>query len=375
MSRQPGLDLLRATAILWVMIYHAQILGVIHQNALARFGWMGVDLFFALSGFLIGGQLFKPIANGQPLKLSTFYARRVFRTVPAYLVVLALYVSVPVFRERPGLGPLWQYLTFTQNLFVDFYRDKAFSHVWSLCVEEQFYLIAPLLVLLLAWRPSPTKAIAACLFLFAGEAALRGYIWLHALAPIRPVAVGPESFGVRWMEEIYYPTWMRLDDLLAGLGFALIKAFRPTVWQAVMRRGNLLLGSGVLSTVVAAWLFQNQTAFLPSAIGYSVLALGMGLLVASGAGTTSIIGRRAVPGASVIAAMAYSLYLTHKGIYHLAVAGQRYEFLTPVLCAIAALAGGAVLYLTVERPFLLLRDSLFDRRKADVDYALAAETG
>ena len=149
MNRLPGLDLLRAIAILWVMTYHALILGLIAPNEVARFGWMGVDLFFALSGFLIGGQLFKPIARGGKLEPGTFYARRLFRTVPTYLVVLALYFTVPMFRERPGLGPLWQYLTFTQNLFVDFYRVKAFSHVWSLCVEEQFYLIAPLVVMLL----------------------------------------------------------------------------------------------------------------------------------------------------------------------------------------------------------------------------------
>lgn len=216
MNRLPGLDLLRAIAILWVMTYHALILGLIAPNEVARFGWMGVDLFFALSGFLIGGQLFKPIARGGKLEPGTFYARRLFRTVPTYLVVLALYFTVPMFRERPGLGPLWQYLTFTQNLFVDFYRVKAFSHVWSLCVEEQFYLIAPLVVMLLAWRPSPAKAVAALLLLFVGGMVLRGYIWLHDLAPIKQVDIGPASFGVRWMEWIYYPTWTRLDGLLAG---------------------------------------------------------------------------------------------------------------------------------------------------------------
>jgi peptidoglycan/LPS O-acetylase OafA/YrhL len=380
MNRLPGLDLLRAIAILWVMYYHALVLGLSAPNDVARFGWMGVDLFFALSGFLIGGQLFKPAALGRKLEPGAFYARRLFRTLPAYLVVLALYFAVPMFRERPGLGPLWQYLTFTQNLFVDFYRAKAFSHVWSLCVEEQFYLVAPLIVMLLAWKPSPAKAIAALLFFFVGGMALRGYIWLYDLAPIKRIDVGPASFGVRWMEWIYYPTWTRLDGLLAGLTLALVRAFRPSYWQALTQYGNTLLGTGLLCIAIAMVLFQNQTDFLPSVFGYPLLSLGMGCLVAAGASGSSLIGRRTIPGASFFAAMAYSLYLTHKGIYHVVqlALGGRLDAYPPaefVVFVGAAIAGGALLYFAVERPFLRLRDRLFDKRKADADYALAIETG
>src|SRR6516165_12042278 len=84
-DRLPGLDLLRAVAILWVMDFHAQAFRIVaSSDHVARFGWMGVDLFFALSGFLIGGQLLRPLSKGQALRPVTFYVRRLFRTLPPY---------------------------------------------------------------------------------------------------------------------------------------------------------------------------------------------------------------------------------------------------------------------------------------------------
>ena len=153
MNRAPGLDLLRAAAIVWVMYYHAQIMDLVpDSDQVARFGWMGVDLFFALSGYLIGSQLFRPLAQGRTIDAGRFYARRALRTLPAYIAVVAVYFTVPAFRERPTIQPLWQFLTFTENLFIDFYGGKAFSHVWSLCVEEQFYLVVPVAAWWLARR-------------------------------------------------------------------------------------------------------------------------------------------------------------------------------------------------------------------------------
>jgi peptidoglycan/LPS O-acetylase OafA/YrhL len=138
-ARLPGLDLLRAVAISWVMAYHASSFGLISRDHwIAKFGWMGVDLFFVLSGFLIAGQLLRPWACGLQPNYSRFFARRLLRTLPAYLAVVALCFVVPIVRERPVIQPLWQFLTFTQNFGYVPDPPKAFSHAWSLCVEEQF---------------------------------------------------------------------------------------------------------------------------------------------------------------------------------------------------------------------------------------------
>ena len=89
-ARIAGLDGLRALAIAWVMLFHAWIVGGLGDwDAIATPGWVGVDLFFVLSGFLIGGQVFAPLAAGARFSYADFYARRAFRILPAFLAVLA----------------------------------------------------------------------------------------------------------------------------------------------------------------------------------------------------------------------------------------------------------------------------------------------
>ena len=110
-SRSPGLELLRAIAVAWVMLTHAGMFGLIGDNWFAGYGWMGVDLFFALSGYLIGGQLLRPWARGESPNYRRFFARRLLRTLPAYLVVVALYFMFPLLQDRDQIQPLWRFLT------------------------------------------------------------------------------------------------------------------------------------------------------------------------------------------------------------------------------------------------------------------------
>lgn len=369
MSRAPGLDLLRAIAIVSVMYSHTQLFGLRPvDDPVASFGWMGVDLFFALSGFLIGGQLFRPVAAGDPVRPGVFYLRRLFRTAPAYLVVVALYFTVPGVREREGLAPLWQFLTFTENLFVDFAHARAFSHVWSLCVEEQFYLVVPLAVWLLSARRGSLLRPSVIAALVLAGMALRAEIWLHDLAPLKAAHQGT-AFAFGWMERIYYPTWTRLDGLLAGVAFAEVRAFWPRLWADLARRANLILAVGVAGLAVSVWLCADQRSFAASVFGFPILSASMGCLVAAGASASSLIGQRALPGAGLIAAMAYSLYLTHKQTYHLIqVAAGPWLAERPAFAVLAyaggALAAGAALYFLVERPFLRLRDRILSPRRA-----------
>jgi len=364
MNRAPGLDLLRAVAILWVMLFHAQLAGLVSDgNPVATYGWMGVDLFFALSGYLIGGQLFRPLAQGRAIDPGRFYVRRVLRTFPAYLAVVALYFAVPGFRENPAIQPLWQFLTFTENLFIDFYGGKAFSHVWSLCVEEQFYLLAPIAVWWLARRPKAWKAVTLCAAILLLGVALRSYLWLHDLAPIQGQDDGPGNFYQRYQELIYYPTWTRLDGLLGGVVLAQVATFQPALWSGVMARANLIGAAGLIGLAVSIWIFRDKTGFVATSIGFPVLSFSMAALVASAAGPAGFLGRYAVPGAGALAAMAYSLYLTHKQIFHLVhllAAGRldAHPAFALAVYTLAALCGGALLYWGVERPFLRLRERL-----------------
>ena len=366
MSRMPGLDLLRAIAIVWVMLFHSYIVGGIGERfaLLESYGWIGVDLFFVLSGYLIGSQLLKPLSRGEPLAFGNFYLRRSLRVLPAYLVVLALYFSMPGFREADGIQPLWQFLTYTVNLLIDYQHNKAFSHVWSLCVEEHFYLLFPLLAWWLMRRPSLAKFVGVCVATVLAGMAIRGYVWLHELAPT------PNSleFGVRFVEGIYYPTYTRLDGLLAGVVLAAIQAFRPAWWRQMQERANrFLLPAGLLITALAMWLFRDRAGLLPSVIGYPLLSLGFALLVAVAAGTQGWLSRLRIPGVKWLALTSYSLYLIHKAVFHLVestLPPQLLEqgVLTFAIYAVAALLGGALLYYGAERPFLRLREQLRHRK-------------
>src|SRR5437588_8321090 len=115
-ERQPGLDLLRVFAIIVVVIYHAALFGFKLPGRVDRFGWIGVDLFFVLSGYLIGGQLLAPLVRDRPIDLRRFFARRVLRIVPAYFVILAVYAFLPSWREYSEMSPLWKFVLSVQNI-------------------------------------------------------------------------------------------------------------------------------------------------------------------------------------------------------------------------------------------------------------------
>lgn len=108
-----GLDHLRALAIILVFFFHYFIVSGGQPEWLpnvASFGWTGVDLFFVLSGFLISSQLFSQIKNRQSISLKTFFVKRFFRIIPAFLVTVSLYFFLPFFREKEALPPLWKFL-------------------------------------------------------------------------------------------------------------------------------------------------------------------------------------------------------------------------------------------------------------------------
>ena len=377
--RLPGLDLVRAVAISWVMIYHGSLFGLTSQTHwLVRFGWMGVDLFFVLSGFLIAGQLLRPWARGGRPSYSRFFGRRLLRTLPAYLVVVGLYFLVPAVRDRPDIQPLWQFLTFTENLFINMSTPKAFSHVWSLCVEEQFYLVFPATVALIALRPTPRLIVGVLLSVMILGMALRGYLWLHGVAHT-PFDISAAPRGGAYMRLIYYPTWTRLDGLVMGIGAAVIQAFRSAVWVRITGRPNWLLGAGLLGIVASTLLFGDQIAgFWAAVFGFPLLSFSVVLIVMAATQRTGLIGRYPIPGAAPLAAGAYSLYLSHKAVFH---AVQLISNRLPVaiqgaafgLALLSALLVGAALYWAVERPFLKLRDRLEGRSRSSLAVGAAVE--
>lgn len=360
MQRTPGLDTLRAIAIAWVMLFHSYLVGGLGEgfSKLEWSGWMGVDLFFVLSGYLIGSQVLKSLQATGTLHFAAFYQRRFVRILPAFFVVLALYVFWPAWRETPVMQPLWQFPTFTFNLLFDNGDNYAFSHVWSLCVEEHFYLVFPFLAFALTRKPAIWKFVALATVIVVGGIALRAWLWTHLYAP---AVASDGNDGLIYLHYLYYPTWARLDGLVAGVALAACRIHRPKGMAWLHAHPNLVLIFGLALLAGCLVLFDGaRSDFWPCVIGYPLLAVAMAALVASASGATWL-ARLEIPGAGWLARASYSLYLSHKGAFMLAQAAldghlADHRFLRFAIYVTATLATGAVLHYAVERPFLRWRD-------------------
>ncbi len=266
MKRIHELDGIRGIAILLVVMCHTVTCQIPWSHFLpsdnaARFlmlGWTGVDLFFILSGFLIVGLLLDE--KGRARYFRSFYARRVCRILPLYYAVTVAYLLL----HRSGwiqsgwlfanLLPEWSYLTFTQNFFMHKagWGALGLAPTWSVAVEEQFYLLIPLLVFLLNRRQLAglfVLAIAAAPFLRHEVGTLGAYTFPHT----------------------------RTDAILTGGLLAMLYRW-PAAWAMVKKNARL----GVLLLPlppVAVWLLMGRQAGMGDKYLHLVLAGGFGLLV------------------------------------------------------------------------------------------------
>src|SRR6266699_1680656 len=349
-ERQPGLDLLRALAIILVVIYHAGIFGFALPHRLHRFGWIGVDLFFVLSGYLIGGQLLAPLARNQSINLPRFFSRRGLRIMPAYFVVLAVYFCLPFLREFPQISPLWKFLISVQN--INLRGGTAFSHAWSLAIEDQFYLALPLILILIGCWPR-AGIIIPCI-IFIGGLILRAF-----LAWQNPGDGGVSFRGFQlW---IYYPTWTRLDPLVFGVVLAAIEKFRPSWWQRLMNGALWLWLPGLAAIVYGLYIGEGDLTVASCIWQFPLIAFGMAALLVCAVSPHLLFRRIEIPGAAFLASIAYSVYLSHKLVIHAVTqfCSSHSIALTSVpallLVEVLIYAVGVVLLLSIERPFLQLR--------------------
>jgi len=374
--RSAGPDVLRAIAILLVMLWHVPRPSRLDAlEGLRMFSWTGVDLFFVLSGFLIGTQLLTPIAQDRRPSLREFYLKRSFRILPAFLFVLALYKFAPVLSDDTTMQPTWRFLTFTMNFGLDYRVTGAFTHAWSLCVEEHFYLILPALALLLSglrWR-GWTLLIAGVLL--CGGMILRAFLWI----PLGEAAAdGNFAFTPEYLKAIYYPTYCRLDGLIFGVLLAAYRCFHPEHWRRYADP-RLTLCLGLACIFASGFLFHFPStpfvggpalSFVGAVFGYPLFSLGCALLLSASLSWERLFPTWRVPGAAMIAMISYSLYLSHKMTSHAVQLLLSPESLTGsqglVIYYASSIAGGAVLWWLIERPFLRLRDRLLLKRQVCV---------
>jgi peptidoglycan/LPS O-acetylase OafA/YrhL len=369
-SRNPGLDTLRACAIALVFMYHYEIF--VSRSAtfgwLSDVGWVGVDLFFVLSGYLIANQLFAGIARGERLSLRRFYARRALRTLPVFWLVLAAFALFPAALGGRTPPPWWCFLTFTQNIGLE--AGTAFSHAWSLCIEEQFYLVLPAVLALGALfahgrsrGATLTRAHGWALMgaLVATGVAARIVLWQR---------YGDANHVPQYMSWVYYATPCRFDEFIPGVAVAVIKNFHRPLWDRLMANGRAIFVAGAVATLAMLAMLAAAYrlyyidgvgyGFFMTAFGYSLLALSFALLVTAALSPRPTPLRRHVPGAAPLALWSYSTYLSHKPLaYFLAQQLKPLDVSDGARLAIITLscvAAGGLLYKLVEAPFMALRD-------------------
>ena len=359
-----GLDHLRALAIVMVFIFHyGRLFGhPTWMEAISSFGWTGVDLFFVLSGFLISSQLFQTIVKGDKVSLSQFYIKRFVRIIPTYLLMVGIYFLFPLLREYGTPAPLWKYLTFTQNIGLDLSTQGTFSHAWSLCIEEQFYLLFPLVVLLLLRFKALRKGVVVLPLLFLFGLFIRWYCYQNLVLPF----AAADNFFVIWYKWIYYPVWCRLDGLLIGVGLATLSQFKPLLMAKIQNHGYLWLGFS-FAVLCASWLLcSNPESFSASVFGFPLVDAGYGFMVLAAISPQCFLYRWKSKVTVMLATLSYAVYLSHKVVIHLMQMQLKHwrfgldSSLTFLICLVASLSIASAMNWLIEKPILKFRNRLFN---------------
>lgn len=369
-QRLHGLDHLRALAIVLVLLFHYRVYYGLPEalefrglDIISGFGWSGVDLFFVLSGYLIGDKLFADIDGHGSVRFKRFCMNRAFRIFPAYLVAVAIYFSFSEIQEGRALQPLWKFLTFTQNIPIDL-RANTFSHAWSLCVEEHFYLALPLLLYFLFARRMQSKGGYILLGLIVLGILIRYVNWSEFVEPL----FGRRRLGAAFIH-LYYPTYTRLDGLIVGVAIAALFRYQPRLREQITRHGNLVLGAGLVVLFGCHQMFGGDListefwSLQTSLAGFPLLSIGYGLLVVAALSPGSLLHRFQFKPTAALATVSYSIYLVHKMSNHwinenLTDFVELNEAQIFAVCLAAAVLGGAAMYGLVEKPFLILRARL-----------------
>jgi peptidoglycan/LPS O-acetylase OafA/YrhL len=344
-GRELGLDVVRGLAILLAMGYHLnQVDAGPVANVLlrpgAKIGWAGVDLFFVLSGFLIGGMVLKEANLSGGFNYKRFLMRRILRLWPTlytFLVAMVLF-------GFPPRDFFWQISLHIQG----YVPTKSATHLWSLAVEEQFYLLLALGFSILSrtcgWRRTLPWILGS----------------LIILCPILR-AIAPSLGYSHW--DIYVLTHFRIDTLAAGVLLAFAASQRPELFERLLR-GRVIWAAVVMCGVVFLWGVPKGSP-LGEIAGYSVSWV-------SSAATILVLYRAPVPAflcwpcrlVAFLGQISYPMYLWHVAVFKLAriylprLIGEGREGLQTALIYLAVIAVAFAVTVLIERPVMRLRDKI-----------------
>ncbi|HEV2383053.1 MAG TPA: acyltransferase [Terriglobia bacterium] len=334
-SRNQWLDILRGIAILLVLGSHYE-----YFRIWVRVGWAGVDLFFVLSGFLISGLLFSEYKKTGVIDLKRFWLRRGMKIYPPFYFFMAATVAAMLFQHRAITGTILSDLFFLQNYF-----SCVWDHGWSLAVEEHFYLVLPLLLVVLTGlckrKADPFRAIP---LLSIGLTVLCLALRMRAFVHEEP-----------W-KAIAQPTHLRIDSLFAGVTLGYYKHFRGEELRRSSKTALALAGAVFLAPVA---LLSLSNSFMASTFTLAFLGFGCILLSVADRPYSRNTFARIL---AWIGYYSYSIYL-----WHAMLVGLVFRFLQPTLALfviylVCCIALGVFMTKLIETRSLALRDGWIPSR-------------
>jgi len=383
-ARLAVLDAFRGVAILLVLFHHSLIPAVWSGAAAPfarvayRFGWTGVDLFFVLSGFLVGGLLLGELHERGTVDVRRFLVRRTFKIWPSYFFLIAIVFLLTSTIDAPR-DPAKAFRHILPNLLhVQNYWISPRIQTWSLAIEEHFYLVLPFFLAFAAKRGRPGTSVAI----------LAGVLMVGCLA----LRVRGVMLGIVNASSFVFPTHLRLDSLFFGVLLAYGYRFHPEHLRRLLPWRRSLALTGVVCVLPMAFLDLNFSPFVVTA-GFSLLYLGYGALLLAAMLPTLLGSSRvaSVGYATIVLAgigrVSYPMYLWFFDVQDAfrragmpafsppwlvtwigePSAAQGLWWTTMQLSYIGATVGaGYLMTKIVERPGLALRDRLFPPRASAV---------
>ena len=341
-TRNESLDVLRCIAVLLVLGFHFPYYGL-----WGRLGWIGVDLFFVLSGFLISGLLFQEFKATQAIRIKRFLIRRGLKIYPSFYLLMILATCLYLLNHDAYVSrkQLIGSFFFVQNYF----REDMFmllGHTWSLAVEEHFYLLLPVLLLLLI--------------------AVRGKSDPFRVLPALFVCVAVVCFAFRWFTsapgELVLKTHERVDGLFAGVALSYLYHFRRSLFQRFT--GHYALAVAVLLCLPAAFLDARSRAM--QTLGFTGLVVGFTFLVAWSVVRTPVnsVGRALTKVAARIGFYSYSIYLWHTTFLLAFLSRPGPQVLYFWIYIACCVLGGIAMAHLIELPYLAMRERWFPASSA-----------
>lgn len=337
-----GLDILRSVAILLVLFRHSQLF----TNPLFDFGWLGVDLFFVLSGFLVSGLIFKEYKKRNKLNIKRFLLRRGFKIYPAFYIFLAGSIIIEHYRDGfvPSIPDVLGEVFYMQS-----YLSHIWTHTWSLAVEEHFYLTLALFSFI-AYKTRTLDRTKLVIPILIGLIVLSFCMRFYVSYPHRN-----EPFFA------FMATHLRSDGILIGVLIGYLYHFTSFFTFFTKWRWAFLLASVAL--MAPGFIYVAGGYFMNTA-GLSLVNLGFGILTLFSLTSFEIkstelkqLTKPFVFFFTMVGKHSYSIYLWHIACRNFMNDNLTYgPNVNSFIFFAISIAVGVALSLIIERPFLKLRD-------------------